>query len=117
MQEQRKEQRLPSYLGGRITTDRKLIAIDCIVRNTCGTGAKLALAHTMSLPDEFELHIPIRGSAYRVQARWRRYGEIGVEMAPLQANAAPIPLALARRIKQLEAENATLKRRIADLSE
>lgn len=115
MQERRKDQRLPAYFGGRITTDAKLTTIDCIVRNTCGTGAKLAVPHTMSLPEEFELHIPIKGSAYRVQTRWRRYGEVGVEM--MQAAGALVPLALARRVKQLEAENAELKRRVAELCE
>lgn len=115
MEERRKDQRLPAYFGGRITTDAKLTSIDCIVRNTCGTGAKVAVPNTISLPDEFELHIPIKGSAHRVEARWRRYGEIGVEI--VQAAGAPVPLALARKIKQLETENAALKRRVADLSE
>jgi hypothetical protein len=33
---------------------------------------------------------------------------------PLAADRAPVPLAAARRIKQLEAENAGLKRRLSE---
>jgi hypothetical protein len=111
--ERRKEGRSPSYLGGQITTDRRLIAIDCVVRNTSGAGARLAVPHATLLPDEFELHIPKKNCAYRVRACWRRTEEVGVEIVPLEVADAPIPLTLARRLKILEAENAALKRRLA----
>jgi hypothetical protein len=110
-QERRKEGRSPSYLGGQITTDRKLIAIDCVVRNTSGAGAKLMLPAATPLPDVFELHIPRKNTAYRVCARWRDADGIGVQVMPL-ADDAPVPIELARRIKQLEAENADLRRRL-----
>jgi hypothetical protein len=113
-QERRKHQRSPAYMGGQITTDRRLISIDCVVRNMSGAGAKLVVPNATLLPDEFELHIAKRESASRVRARWRRERELGVEMIPLPAADAPVPLALARRIKRLEAENAGLKRRLGD---
>jgi len=111
-QERRKEGRSPSYLGGQITTDRRLIAIDCVVRNTSGTGARLVVPHATLLPDVFELHIPKKNCAYRVHACWRGVGDVGVEIMPLDATEAPIPLTLARRLKVLEAENASLRRRL-----
>ena len=113
-QERRKRQRSPSYMGGQITTDRRLISIDCVVRNMSGAGAKLVVPNATLLPDEFELHIAKRESASRVRARWRRERELGVEVISLAASDAPVPLALARRIKRLEAENAGLKRRLSD---
>jgi len=117
MQEHRKEGRSPAYLAGQITTDRRLIAIDCIVRNTSGTGAKLVVPNATLLPEEFELHIPRKNSAYRVCTRWRRLLDVGVEIMPMEASDAPVPLALARRLKRLEAENVGLKRQLADLRE
>jgi hypothetical protein len=96
-----------------ITTDRREIAIDCLVRNASGDGVKLVVPNTTSLPDQFELHIPRWQGAYRVRARWRQLEEVGVEIERPQQSAAPVPLALARRVKQLEAENAALKRRLA----
>jgi len=114
MQERRKEGRSPSYLGGQITTSRRLTAIDCIVRNTSGAGARLVLPNATLLPETFELHIPRKNSAYRVQARWRRLEDVGVEIVPFAASDAPIPITLARRIKRLEEENAGLRRRLTD---
>jgi hypothetical protein len=111
-QERRKEGRSPSYLGGQITTDRRLISIDCVVRNTSGTGARVAVPHATLLPDIFELHIPKKNSAYRVRACWRSLDEVGVEIMPLDAIETPIPLTLARRIRILEAENAALRQQL-----
>jgi hypothetical protein len=113
MQERRKEGRSPAYLGGQITTDRRLIAIDCVVRNTSGAGARLVVPHAALLPDVFELHIPKKNCAYRVRTCWRGTDGVGVEIVPLDATEAPIPLTLARRLKILETENAALRRQLS----
>src|ERR1700741_1710433 len=113
-QERRKQQRSPAFMGGQITTDRKLIAIDCVVRNMSGAGAKLIVSNATLLPEEFELHIAKHESASWVRTRWRRERERVVEGVPLAVHAAPVPLALARRIKRLEAENAGLRRRLSE---
>ncbi len=109
----RKETRSPSYLGGQITTDRRLIAIDCVVRNTSGAGARLVVPYATLLPDVFELHIPKKNSAYRVRACWRRTGAVGIEIMPLDETEAPVPFPLAPRLKLPEAENAELRRHLA----
>jgi len=113
-QERRTQQRTPTYLGGQITTDHKLIAIDCVVRNMSGKGAKLIVSNTTLVPDEFILQITSRETAYRVRPRWRGERALGVEVMPLAADHAPVPLAAARRIKQLEAENAGLRRQLSE---
>jgi PilZ domain len=114
MQERRKEGRSPSYLGGQITTDRRLISIDCLVRNTSGAGARLEVPHAALLPEMFELHIPKKNAAYRVRTCWRSADAVGVAILPLEAADAPIPLTLARRLKILQAENAALRRRMSE---
>ena len=53
----------------------------------------------------------------RATARWRRQDQIGIEFERLNKNEAPIPISLARRLKQLESNSAELKLRIAELSE
>jgi hypothetical protein len=116
MPERRKEARARVYLGCRITTDRRLTELDGLVRNTSGTGAQLAVPATALLPDRFELYIPRRKTTCRVRARWRQRDQVGVEIETTQPSAAPVSLALARRIKLAEAENAHLKRLLAELS-
>ncbi len=114
MLERRRERRTRAYLGGRIVTDRRLTAINCLIRNTSGAGAKLVVAAGALLPEEFDLYVPKSQGEYRVRARWRHSEEVGVEVAPAPAGTAPIALDLARRIKRLEAENAGLKQRLGD---
>ena len=53
------------------------------------------------------------GRAYRVRTAWRGAEDVGVEIMPLGAADAPVPLTLARRLKILEAENAALKRQLS----
>jgi len=115
MAEQRKEQRTPAYLGGRIISDRRRAPVDCIVRNISGAGAKLIVKSTTLLPEEFDLHIPKQDRECRVRARWRGAKEIGVEIAPApQDIGGVIPLTLAKRLRQLEAENAILKKHLEE---
>jgi hypothetical protein len=115
MPERRKQARSRVYLGCRITTDRRLTGLDCVVRNTSDMGARLAVPATAALPDRFELYIPRRQTTCVVRARWRRRDEVGVEIEPAQPNTAPVSLALARRVKLAEVENARFKRLLAEL--
>src|SRR5690348_15864579 len=110
MQERRKEGRSPSYLAGEMTTDRRLISIECVVRNTSGAGVRRVDPHATLLPDVSELYIPKKNCAHRVRACWRGADDVGVEIMPLDANALPVPFLLALRLKIQQAENAALKR-------
>jgi hypothetical protein len=117
MQERRKQQRWPAYLGGRAAFSLHSTA-DCLIRNISDGGARLAVHGDQLIPDEFELTIPQRNAVYRARARWRAFEDLGVELeSPLHAGDAPVPLSLVRRLKKVEDENAGLKRRIAELTE
>jgi hypothetical protein len=116
MRERRKEQRWPAYLGGVIVLARRETTADCLIRSTSPSGMRLVLRQAALMPDEFSLRIPCRQAEMRVRARWHRFHEIGVEIVP-EHRTAPIDLALMRRIKRLEACNAELRRRVAELTE
>jgi hypothetical protein len=116
MQERRKEQRWPAYLGGRIVFNGRQTTEDCLVRNTSAGGARLVLHRAALLPDEFCLQIPKRQVEFSVRTCWRRFGDVGVEMAPVEV-AEPVDLELARRMRELETNNEALKRRLVDLTE
>jgi hypothetical protein len=100
-------------LGGSISAGHGLIATNCVVRNTSATGARLIVVDPTRLPDAFKLRIPRKKQAYQARVRWRRRDHVGVEIAPFAATDVPVPLAMARRIKDLEAENAALRRQLA----
>ncbi|NVO14121.1 MAG: PilZ domain-containing protein [Rhodoplanes sp.] len=112
MQDRRREQRWPAYLRGRISFADRFAAVDCLIRNTSATGARLAVHNGVFVPDEFDLAIPRKSTEVRVRARWRTVDAIGVEIADPPAADAPIPISLARRIRELEAANEALERRL-----
>lgn len=110
--------------------------VACVVRNLSETGAKLAVTESVTLPEHFELVMPQKNVIRRCVLRWRRGDEAGVSFldvpaasaqdtstpasTPGAAPAAGVPETpseekLRARIRMLEAENARLKARIAQL--
>jgi hypothetical protein len=79
MQERRKIARTTTLLAGTIVFGRGRSA-DCVVRDLSTAGARISCsaATAAELPEEFELHLPSRGRAHRVKARWRVDRELGV---------------------------------------
>ncbi len=117
MIERRKEPRTRSYLGGTIAFNGRRSTADCLIRNTSNSGVKLAVDNNAFIPDAFELHVPQRQGAYRAQMKWRSKSEAGVEIERFADADTPIPLGPARRIKQLERENAFLRHRLTGEAE
>ncbi|GJE18060.1 PilZ domain-containing protein [Methylobacterium marchantiae] len=130
MSENRREARQRTFLKGRIIFNNGAASMDCLVRDMSSTGARLALTETATLPDVFDLFIPQKERTYKASLRWRRSDGIGIAFvdeaaaspAPAAAPSAPVAaaqdqsaamLALVRRIGELEAENAALRRLIA----
>ena len=98
MAHNRKVDRLPSYLGGRISYNQDLWTEECIVRNASKTGAKLSVADPRTLPDHFNLLIPAKGETYRARIKWREANQVGVEF---EKDPAPvIDLTVARHLRR-----------------
>ena len=116
MLDRRREERRRVYFGGTIVSDARDQAVDCIVRNRSPHGAKLALQQAAFLPDEFALQVPRQQTEVRVKARWRRLGEIGVEIAREQANDPPASPTVTTRLQRLERKSSVLRRRLAALT-
>ena len=117
MQERRKEGRWRTYLGGRATFMRGQSTADVLVRNMSTSGARLVIHNGRFVPDRFNLTVPQWHREVRATTRWRHEDQMGIEFEQLRPAEAPTPISFVRRIKQLEAKNAELKRRISELSE
>jgi hypothetical protein len=129
MSNNRKELRQRTFLKGRIVFNNGASSMDCLVRDMSSSGARLALTQTAALPEVFELYIPVKDRSYRSSLRWRRSDGIGItfveEGAAISPAATPADqppeedaasmLALVRRISELEAENAALRKLVASL--
>lgn len=128
MSDNRRETRQRTFLKGRIIFNNGASSMDCLVRDMSATGARLALTETATLPEQFELYIPQKERTYRSSLRWRRSDGIGIAFvdesahaaeahagaaAPAARDEAASMMLLVRRISELEAENAALRRMIA----
>ena len=118
MTEHRKEVRQRTFLKGRILFNKGASSMDCLVRDMSASGARLALTETTTLPDSFDLYIPQKEKTFRSALAWRRADSVGITFQD-DAVAAPAPvpaedpasiLMLMRRVSELEAENAALRR-------
>ena len=129
MSEHRREARQRVFLKGRITFNNGASSLDCLVRDLSVTGARLAMSETTTLPEAFDLYIPQKDKTYRAVLRWRRQDGVGVAFpeettraaessAPADPPAAdPSVTMLLRRIGELEAENATLRRLLTSMAQ
>jgi len=112
MRENRNSPRLRSLLKGRIIYNNGLSTFDCVVRDISATGARLGLHHQHSLPDKFDLYVPLKERTYSVQVRWRADDDLGVMfLTGHEATMSPPEdRDLSARVAHLEAEVAELHR-------
>jgi hypothetical protein len=117
MTEARRSDRSRALLGAQIYLNDRQSTMECQIRNISSTGAKLVIANSVSVPEEFEIHIPQKGRSFNAQVVWRTASETGIrfiEGHPDDSLGEGSDDAL-RTIKRLEAENAALKKKIAEL--
>ncbi|RVU21822.1 PilZ domain-containing protein [Methylobacterium oryzihabitans] len=117
MSELRTQIRQRTFLKGRINFNNGNASIDCVVRDMSESGARLALSHTLTLPETFDLTILGKNQTRRVKLCWRQNDSVGITFLDA-AEAAPAPpptlAALQQRIRQLEDENQTLRRLLSE---
>lgn len=118
MEERRKTVRQRSYLGGRIAFNNRYSTMDCTVCNMSAGGARVAFPDAIVLPQDVDLAIRQKGLNARARVVWRSATEMGVSFLSVarEASGEVIPLDLARRMRDIEAEKAALKQRVAALS-
>lgn len=127
MSEHRSEARQRVFLKGRITYNNGASSLDCLVRDLSATGARLAMSETTTLPEVFDLYIAQKDKTYRAALRWRRADGVGVTFPAevVRAAAAPAEASgmdasvtmLLRRVSELEAENAALRRLLTSMAQ
>ncbi len=105
MVEARRSERVRSFLRARILFNNGASTIECMIKNISTHGAKIEIAHSLSVPTEFDLEVPQRGRTYRAKMMWRAADSIGVEFAD-QGGTSENAQAT---IQRLEAENRKLR--------
>lgn len=116
-QEQRTAVRSRTVLRGSIIYNNRNSTIECLVRNFGDTGAKIIIDETMSFPQNFELYIAQKGLTYMAKVVWRHGNETGVKFINevVNNNLVEVGDNMAVHLRDLERENAALKKKVADL--
>ena len=65
--------------SGRIIFNRGRSTIDCVVKNLSKSGARLAVATVVGVPDAFYLAIADASGTQACRVVWRRLKEVGVK--------------------------------------
>jgi hypothetical protein len=108
-----------SFLQGRLYFNNRRSSLDCLVRDISPQGAKLKVSDSVAIPEIVELHIPNKDETYRAKVQWRTGLEIGVTFDDDLAMPSIVPSAgpadLLERVRRLEAEVASLQRKLNEL--
>ena len=112
-EEHRRVGRVRTILGAHAIIGKGLPDVACQVKDLSDTGARIAVDDQVFLPDQFEFRVPKRGVSHAARVRWRRGGVVGIEFLPDN----PASTDLVGRVRELEAENAELRRRVAEMAD
>jgi PilZ domain len=113
---QRAAHRPLSLLKGRVIFPDRRPTLDCVVRDLSDAGARLQIGHHVTVPDRFDLYVPLKETTYCVHVRWRRSEEIGVMFnGGMEPPASLGAEDFNRRIQRLEEEVGELRRWVSAL--
>ena len=112
MGERRNSRRLKSFLRGFVYFDKRRGAMNCLVRDFSGEGARIIFSEAVTIPDMINLHIPQKNQTMRARVTWRRGDEIGLGFSAADPVADPLPDSgeLMKRVAQLEGKIAALRK-------
>jgi hypothetical protein len=101
-------------LIGRILYHQRMSPIDCVIRNFSDSGAKIEFDNLALLPDEFDLYIEKKGTAFRAKMAWCGANRAGLAFHPASRDGV-ISLDHERRLRHRESERRRLHNRLAQL--
>lgn len=112
MTERRKNQRIRSHICGTVTFNDRKSTLNCLVRSMSARGVGIEIDQATLLPHQFDFILPSKSASFRARLRWRSASAAGIEfLSPAQSHAA-VPLDVSIRLRRLERERATLRRRL-----
>ena len=114
--ERRRYARGRSLYGGVIIFNARQSTVDCVVRNFSAHGAKIEMAGTALLPDEFDLAIARKDISFRVRLIWRNALDAGVQFTA-DDKSGVVSLDAARKLQRRKAEIERLRRRVSELTD
>lgn len=122
--EHRTAGRTRSLLRGVIIHSNGNSRTECTVRDLSETGARMEISSAITVPEFFDLFIPLRNATHRSRIVWRNSTEIGAAFEDVQRAPQPAappegpdetPLEIKVRMLELELETAKLRAQLAEM--
>lgn len=120
--------RVRSFLRAEIIHSHGNSRTECTVRDLSDGGARVEAPASVTIPEYFELFIPMRNITRKARMMWRAGNEIGVSFVLERAAPAPAPPPPPARAQEaemdaeirlklltLEAETARLRAQLAEM--
>ena len=116
MAERRGSQRKKSFLRGCVYFNKRRNAVDCLIRDFSGAGARIIFSDTVSIPDIVDLYIPQKEQTVRAHVQWRHGDEVGLAFpGAIRAASGATDGELAARMEKLESQVSALRRELKHL--
>lgn len=114
---ERRAPRERAFLQARLSYADGAMSLPCAVIQISATGAKLMLPEELTLPEKFRIVIAQKGIDCPARLIWRRggHGAIAFQLDEAGAPAKSVD-AYRARVRELEAENASLREKVAQLT-
>jgi hypothetical protein len=109
--------RVRTFLKGVLYYDNRSVSIDCTIRDLSDTGARIAFATLVTVPDNCELYIPQKQRTLLVRVQRREQYEIGVSFQDQRSDEPrrSIDGNLAERVSKIEGDLVAMKRLLKQL--
>lgn len=121
--------RVRAFLRGEIIHSKGASRTECTVRDLSEGGARLEAPASVTVPEFFELYIPLKGQRHRARIMWRAGNELGaafiVEAPKPDAAAEALAtqhetkhdLEVSIKLLELEVETKRLRAQLAAMQE
>lgn len=114
--ERRKNQRIRAHIAGTIAFNDRKSTLNCLVRSMSARGVGIEIDQAALLPHQFDFILPSKSVSFRARLRWRTTEAAGIEFLSRAQSIKAVPLDVSIRLRQLERERASLKRRLAAMT-
>lgn len=99
--------RVRSFIGGEILHSNGSSKTQCTIRDISETGARIEVPVSITIPDHFELVVPLKNLREKSRIVWRQGNEIGVVFISREARAEAASQrdeGMGYRVRELEGE-------------
>lgn len=99
--------RVRSFIGGEILHSNGQSKTQCTIRDISESGARIEIPISVTIPDNFELIVPLKNLREKARIVWRQGNEIGVVFASKEVKpvaATQDEGQMGHRVRELEGE-------------